>query len=311
MTRSVGLDLGGTALKWAVLADGDVRAHGTEATPAAGPAAVVELMARLVAAAGPADRIGVGVPGLYEPDGTTTLLPNVPGDWHGFPLAAELGARTGLPVALANDARAFTLAELRVGAGRGCRDVIAVTLGTGVGGGVTSNGRLHLGHRHRAGELGHQTVDPNGLRCGCGARGCVETVASAPAIVAAAARAVLQGVETQLRDACDGDVRALDVGHVAACARAGDAFARDVLERAGWALGRGLANACTILAPERIIIGGGVAAVLDLLRPTIEETIMRHALLPEPPRVVPAALGPRAGAVGAALWGVEAGETGR
>lgn len=306
--RSLGLDLGGTSLKWVVWAAEQIEDAGAVPTPHGRPATVVEAMAGIAERAGNVDTIGVGVPGLHEPDGATTLLPNVPGDWSGFPLGRQLGTRTGRPVVVCNDARAFTLAESRVGAGRGCRDLVAVTLGTGVGGGVLANGRVHLGVRNRAGELGHQAVVPEGERCGCGGRGCVETVASGPAIVAAAARVVWQGLDSALGDACGGDPSQLEPSTVAEVARAGDPFARDVIERAGRALGHGLANACTILAPERIIVGGGVVAAIDVLRPVLAEAIAARARLPDAPAIRAAELGWEAGAVGAALWGREAEE---
>lgn len=305
MARSLGIDLGGTATKWILLADGEPTAEGRVATPHDGAEAVLGAMVGLADAAGPLDAVGVGVPGLYEPDGTTTLLPNVPGTWEGFPLAPRLAAALGVPVSLCNDARAFTLAELRLGAGRGCRSLVALTLGTGVGGGVASAGRLHLGAHQRGGEIGHQVIDPAGVRCGCGARGCVETVASAPAIVAAAARVVWQGVGSSLAEACGHDPSALTVEDVAERARAGDGHAADVMDRAGWALGAALANAATILAPERVVIGGGVSSALDVLRPALERTLTERARLPDLPPVVAAQLGPRAGAIGAALWGLE------
>lgn len=305
MARALGLDLGGTALKWALLEDGQRIGHGARPTPRHGADHVVAAMAEVASELGDVASVGVGVPGLYEPDGSTTLLPNVPGQWAGFPLAARLTRRIDLPVGVCNDARAFTLAELRLGAGRGCRDLVALTLGTGVGGGVASRGRIHLGGRERAGEVGHQVVDDRGALCGCGARGCLETVASGPAIVAAAARVVWQGCASELRGACADDPSRLDVETVAAVARDGDAFAVAIVERAGTAIGVALANACTILAPERIVIGGGVSAALDLLRPAIEATIGERARLPDPPPVVAAELGTHAGAVGAALWGAE------
>ena len=305
MGRALGLDVGGTAIKWAVLTDGTVADHGSVPTPRDGAERVVAAMTQVADSVGAVDGVGVGVPGLYEPDGSTTLLPNVPGAWAGFPLGARLSDAIGTPVSVCNDARAFTLAELRVGAGRGCRDIVAVTLGTGVGGGVTSGGRVHFGLRHRAGEIGHQVVDPQGMRCGCGARGCVETIASGPAIVAAAARAVWQGVESDLAQACSGDPAALTPELVADVARAGDTFAVDIMQRAGWALGAALANACTILAPERIVIGGGVSSALDVLSPTIEQVIADRARLPDSPPVIAAELGPKAGAIGAGLWSLE------
>lgn len=310
MARALGLDVGGTAIKWAVLDAGEVADHGSVPTPREGAESVVAAMAALAERAGPVAAAGVGVPGLYEPDGSITLLPNVPGEWRGFPLAARLSQAIGVaPVAVCNDARAFTLAELRLGAGRQCQTIVAVTLGTGVGGGVASGGRLHLGMGQRAGEIGHQVVDPLGMRCGCGARGCVETVASAPAIVAAAARAVWQGVATDLVKACGGEPATLSAEIVADVARAGDDFAVDIMQRAGRALGAALANACTILAPERIVVGGGVSSALDLLAPTIEQVIVERARLPFTPLVTAAELGPKAGAIGAGLWGLESEES--
>lgn len=305
MARSLGIDLGGSAMKWVLLADGEPTAEGRVPTPHDGAGSVLTAMVDLAGAAGAVDAAGVGVPGLYEPDGTTTLLPNVPGAWEGFPLAPRLAEALAVPVSLCNDARAFTLAELRLGAGRGCRSLLALTLGTGVGGGVASAGRLHLGAHERGGEIGHQVVDPAGVRCGCGARGCAETVASAPAIVAAAARVVWQGVGSSLAEACGGDPTALTVERVAEQARVGDEHAADVMDRAGWALGVALANATTVLAPERIVIGGGVSSALDVLRPALERTLAERAHLPDLPPVVAAELGPRAGAIGAALWGLE------
>ena len=305
VAQSLGIDLGGTAMKWVTLEEGTPRAEGSVPTPHDGAEAVLAAMVDLAAAIGRVEALGVGVPGLYEPDGSTTLLPNVPGAWEGFPLGPRLGEAVGAPVALCNDARAFTLAELRLGAGRGCRSLVALTLGTGVGGGVASAGRLHLGAHQRGGEVGHQVVDPDGMRCGCGARGCVETVASAPAIVAAAARVVWQGVGSSLAAACGEDPSGLTAEIVAEQARRGDDHAVDIMDRAGWALGAAVANAATILAPERVVIGGGVSSALDVLRPALERTLVERARLPDTPQVVAAELGARAGAIGAGLWALE------
>lgn len=304
MTVTLGLDLGGSSIKWLTLDGDEVTASGAIDTPTGGCDAVVAAMLDIARSCVGIEAVGVGVPGLFDRDGRTTLVPNVPGEWDGFPLVERLAAGCQLPVALANDGRAFTLAELRHGAGRDRRHLIGVTIGTGIGGGVALDGRLYLG-REAAGEVGHQLVDALGPRCGCGARGCVESYASGPAIRAAAARAVFQGASPILRQSCGGDVTKLTVAQVFNAAARGDAYAIDVVTRAGRALGAGLANLCNILDPEVIVIGGGVAAGLDALLPSVQETLEERARLNTHPVVTRARLGTHTGALGAALWGRE------
>lgn len=294
MTLHLGLDLGGTNVKWALVernGEASVVAQGSAATHAAeGPARVVERLAEVGARAldgAQAESVGIGLPGLFDAThGTATFLPNLLGDWSGVDIVGPVGSALGAPTALLNDARAFAFGELRLGAARGCRTAVFVTLGTGVGGGVAVDGRLHLG-LGTAGELGHQTVIADGPLCTCGNRGCVETLACAGAITAAA-----------------GSER---VEEVVAKARAGDARASDALERAARYLGLALANTVLVLAPERIVVGGGVVAAGGLLlEPLRDELRARVRVAPvERVDVVPSALGPRAGAIGAALWGME------
>ena len=175
-TRHLGLDLGATNLKWAMVehAGGGWATLAREqvATRLAGapedvPAAVVaqlgEVAADAIRTCGPAISVGIGVPGLYDPvAGTARFLVNVPGPWAGQPIAGPVGEAVGLPAVLVNDARAFGLAELRLGAGRGASSMIGLTLGTGVGGVIAIDGRVHQGHDGTAGEIGHQTIDPDG-----------------------------------------------------------------------------------------------------------------------------------------------------
>src|SRR5262245_2821528 len=186
--RHLGLDLGGTNIKLAVLESavddgrrgggGDPGIAWTHSAPTRaeeGPAAVVARLGALGRAAmaeqGPIDTVGVGIPGPFDPRaGTIKLFPNLPGDWPGQPVAGPLSDALGMEVALINDVRAFTLAEGRLGAARGCRDVVCLALGTGVGGGVIVDGRLQLGMDGTAGEIGHQTIVVDGPRCGCGNR---------------------------------------------------------------------------------------------------------------------------------------------
>ena len=185
--RQLGLDLGGTDIKLALLEDD--RLVATDTTPTrseiAGPPAVLERLVALGRSVGSADSVGVSVPGLVDAAGCGLLFPNLYGDWLGQPITSPLTAGFGQPVALLNDGHAFALAEARVGAARGSRDVICIVCGTGVGGGLVLSGHLHLGIGERAGEVGHQTVEPDGEPCGCGNHGCLETIAGARAIARA------------------------------------------------------------------------------------------------------------------------------
>jgi glucokinase len=286
----LGLDLGGTNVKCAVLDGGEVLATASCATGAAdGEAAVLARVADLgretVAPFGAPATAGLALPGHFE-DGAGVLLPNLLGDWVGRPIAGPVGERLGVDVALVNDVRALTLAELRLGAGRGARDLVCIALGTGVGGGVVIDGRLHLGLGH-AGEIGHTTVDPDGPVCGCGNRGCLDRMAGAETIAAAAGRPT--------------------VADAAEAARAGDEAAIAAFARAGTYVGRVLAGAVVLLWPERVVVGGGVADAGELLLEPLRAELRRRACVAPVDRidVVRAELGPHAGAVGAALWGAE------
>jgi glucokinase len=293
----VGIDVGATNLKWVVVDhdadDWAVRDRGQTATEAAGgPDVVVPRLvsvARDVVGRWPgASSVGIGIAGLYDPvAGTTRFLVNMPGPWAGRPVAGPIRDAVGLPVALINDARAFGLAELRLGAGRGARSMVGLTLGTGVGGVIAVDGQVHQGHDGTAGELGHQTIDPDGPWCGCGNRGCVEAYARADQIAAACgARTAEAAVEA---------------------ARGGDPRALDGLAQAGRYLGIGIANMIAVISPDRVVIGGGVAAAGDLLLDPIRAEIRRRVRTTSLDAVtlVTAELGTWAGAIGAAVHGAE------
>ena len=295
--RHLGLDLGGTNIKWVVVEHDDAWRtldRGQVPTPAAdGPDAVVACLASVGAEAIARDpgvsTVGIGVPGLYDPaTGRTRFLVNVPGDWAGRSVAVPIATALGCPVSLINDARAFGLAELRLGAGRGVRSIVGLTLGTGVGGVIAIDGRVHLGHDGTAGEVGHQTIDPDGPPCNCGNHGCLEAFARADRIAAACGTATPEAAVV--------------------AARAGDAQALAGLADVGRYLGIGIANMVVVVSPDRVIIGGGVSAAGDLLLEPIRQELRRrvHTTSLDEVEVVTAELGTWAGAIGAAIHGAEA-----
>jgi glucokinase len=300
-TRHLGLDLGGTNIKW-VVAEHDAtgwRSLGRDQVPtlaAGGPDVVVPRLAevgRAAIAAWPGvTTVGIGIPGLYDPlAGSVRFLVNLPGPWAGRPVAGPVGDALGLPAALINDARAFGLAELRLGAGRGASSMIGFTLGTGIGGVVAIDGRVLLGHDGTTGELGHQTIDPDGPWCGCGNRGCLEAFARADQIAAACGTATAE----------EGIARA----------RAGDARAVDGIAQIGRYLGIGIGNLIALLAPDRVVLGGGISAAFDLLIEPIRAELRRRVRTTslDEVEIVAAELGTWAGAVGAAIHGAEHAET--
>lgn len=248
---------------------------------------------------------GVGLPGVMDlASGTALFLPNLPGQWRGIPVRAMVAGGLDVPVAVVNDARAFTVAEHRQGAGRGSKHMLGLAIGTGIGGGLILDGRPYLGAAQRAGEMGHTTVDPHGLPCGCGNRGCLETIASGPAIAAAAARVVLQGHPSSLGELVDHDLNRITPRVVGKAATKGDVAALAIIERAGSAVGIAMANLIEVLNPECVVIGGGVALAGEPLFDAIRQTVRERARTVDVDnvRIVPATLGTDAGMIGAAVW---------
>jgi glucokinase len=294
MSRHLGLDVGGTNLKWAVVErDGESRLVKSGRLPTdthGGEKSVVGQLldvARVVTGAVEGiESVGIGMPGVLDPDaGVTRFIPNIPGNWDGVQVTDEMAREVGSEVRLINDARAFALAEHGMGAGRGASSMLGITLGTGVGGGLILGGQLHLGHKGTAGEFGHQTIVPDGPRCGCGNQGCLEVFARAEAIAAACGK---PGVE-----------------EAAAAARAGDLRARRGFQEAGRYLGIGASNVVVLVGVERIVIGGGVASAGELLLEPMRQEIQRRVHVTDVARikVVCGELGIWAGAIGAALHG--------
>ncbi|HEX2756376.1 MAG TPA: ROK family protein [Candidatus Limnocylindrales bacterium] len=295
-THHLGLDLGGTNLKWTVVehagADWRVLDRGQVPTRSGGPDAIVPQLAEVGRAAigqwPDVSTAGVGIPGLYDPrTGATRFLVNIPGPWDGYPVAGPLADELGVPVALINDARAFGLAELRLGAGRGASSMVGLTLGTGVGGVIAVDGKVHQGHDGTAGEVGHQTIDPDGPSCNCGNHGCLEAFCRADRIAEACGAATAEEAVER--------------------ARSGDAAALEGLRRVGRYLGIGIGNMITVISPDRVVIGGGIAAAGDLLLDEARAEIRRRVLTTsvDEVEIVTAELGTWAGAMGAAIHGAE------
>ena len=249
--------------------------------------------------------IGIGVPGVLDLEkGETLFLPNLEGTWPHVPLRDTIAKLTDLPTTLLNDVRSITHGEWLFGAGRGVDTLAVFAIGTGIGGGLVINGQLHLGIGGTGGELGHTTIDYNGPVCGCGNKGCLEALASGPAIAAMGMKAVAQGLTTRLADMCEGDLNRITPKLIAQTAEAGDEIAKDIFERAGFYLGIAAANMCVAVGPRRIIMGGGVARAGDLLLEPIRRTLReRVTVMPvEQVEVLPSVLDNKAGVIGVACW---------
>lgn len=298
-----GVDLGGTTVG-CVLAGRDgrsLRESEIATLSHQGPEAVLGRIARAIRALGrrPA-ALGMGVPGLVDlRRGVTKFLPNLPTQWRGVPVARILQEKLGCPVYLLNDVRTATLGELTYGHGRGGAKTMAFfSLGTGVGGGVAVDGKLRLGPLGAAGELGHQTILPDGLPCGCGNRGCLETLVSGPALAGEGVRLLRAGLAPKLHALVGGDagkVTAREMG------RAGDPLVREAILRAARYLGIGVANAVVALHPDLVVLGGGVAEIGPLLLGEVRREVRRRVGMfpPSTVRIVNSKLGPRAGLRGA------------
>jgi len=296
MTGAVAaIDLGGTSMKGAVASEPGVLQH-AEIRPTdrdEGPEAVIERLAGFaadLAAAGSAAAVGVAVPGLVdEQEGVARASVNL--GWHDVPLRDLLAERLGLPVAVAHDVRAAARAEGELGAARGCEDWLLVTLGTGVGAAVVMGGKPYGGAHGTGGELGHLVVDPDGPECACGARGCVESLASAGAVE---------------RRYAAGSADEVDAREVVERAARGDEAAARVWREAVDALAAGLAAYVILMDPERIVVGGGLSDAGGALFGPLAGALAGRLTFEDAPPVVAAALGADAGCHGAALVAWEA-----
>ena len=312
----VGVDLGGTSINVGVVPfDGSaVLAMRSSPTGAEkGPKHVVdriivmirEAMADAAAEADIPDDgfigIGLGSPGpLDRSTGTVIETPNL--GWRNFPLRDLVSNAIGLPAELDNDANAATIGEWWVGSARGFDNVIGVTLGTGIGGGIVLNGQIFHGASDAAGEIGHMSIDSTGRKCKCGNYGCLEAYASGPAIAARAVEGLMTGEDSLLPSLVDGDLSRITAETVYEGIVAGDAFAKEVMRDTAKFLGSGIANLINILNPEIVVISGGVTRAGDQLLEPLRNEVRRRAFKPafENCRIVTSELGNKAGVIGAA-----------
>jgi glucokinase len=311
----IGVDLGGTNLVvGAMTADGANR-FATHSVPTRADlgadgvvARIAEQIERVIAdtcqATGRtrADFLGVGIgsPGpLDRARGLVIFTPNL--GWRDFPLRDRVQDAVHLPATLDNDANCATLGEWWVGAAKGARNVVGLTIGTGIGGGLILDGRLYHGASDVAGELGHATIDANGRRCGCGNYGCLEAYASGPAIAERAREALAGGEPSILPGLVGGDLARLTAAHVYEAGHRGDELAIEVVRDTAKFLGIGVANLLNIFNPEVVVLAGGVTQAGDSLFEPLRAEVRRRAFKPavDACRIVPGTLQGTAGVVGA------------
>ena len=305
----MGLDVGGTKIAaYRVSADGAVLSRAQEPTPGS-PEEILETMATLAREQVTSDvvAVGVGAAGMVDfAAGVLRYAPNLP--WRDLALADRIASATGLPCLVDNDANVAAWAEYRFGAGRGSRDMLLVTVGTGIGGGVVTGGRLFRGAHGFAAEIGHFIVDPRGPLCGCGNRGCWEQVAAGRAIDRLGREAGRDHPDALFVELAGGDPDKVTRPSVTEAAKRGEALAREILAEVGRRLGEGIAGLVNILDPDVVVVGGGAIVAGDLLLDPARAAFLDAVEAPEHRPEVPiraAALGNEAGAVGAAVLALE------
>lgn len=253
--------------------------------------------------------IGAAIPGPVEPDtGIIIDTPNL--KWRDFPLAKVLSESFGVPAVLENDVNAGTYGEWCAGEVSDCRDVLGVFPGTGIGGGLILGGRLHHGFSKAAGEVGHMTYEVDGPFCGCGKRGCLEAVASRLSIASSVAALAARGDAPHIAEKYGTDIAKIKSGALARAIAAGDTMVEDVVRKAAFAVGVGIASLINVISPEAVVLGGGlVEAMEDLYVDEVERAVSTHAMptLRKGVKIVAARLGDDAVAMGAARLALERG----
>jgi glucokinase len=309
LSYTIGIDVGGTKVLGGVVdANGKIRATARKDTPRQGGRALTQTIADTaleLMAEHSVTSIGVSAAGFVSSDRKTMLAtPNI-ADWNGVDLDAELTSLIGLPVVIENDANAAAWGEVKFGAARGKSDVLMITIGTGIGGGIITKGKLHRGAFGIAAEIGHMRVVPDGLLCGCGAYGCFEQYGSGNALLRFAREAAQANPTSagNLLSLGDGTIEGISGGAITRAASAGDQLSLDAFSSLGDWIAAGIASLSVVLDPECIVIGGGVIDAGDVLLAPIREGLEKYmpfARMHPYPEIIPALLGNDAGLVGAA-----------
>ena len=301
--RRAGIDVGGTKCLGVVLDDSGAVLDEIRRPTSRRPDELIDALVALAGELAPFDSLGVGVPGLVTRGGVLRAAPHLI-DVAELDVSSRLTSRLGIDVHVDNDATCATLAEWELGAAQGANDVVGVTLGTGIGGGIVADGRLLRGTNGFAGEFGHMVVDPDGLACPCGRRGCWERYASGGALGDQGREAVAGRTGERIAHLAGGDPAAIRGEHVQQAALDGDETALGVIDGFARWVALGLVNLANLIDPARIVLGGGLAASGDLylgpIRSWFHELLYAPELRPHP-EVVFADLGEHAGAIGAAL----------
>ena len=304
------VDLGGTQIR-AALIDATGAIHARESTltrSEEGQYAVVnrifECLSEVMGSL-PKDEIrgiGIGAPGPLNPwTGIITEAANLAG-WYDVPLAHIVEERFELPTLLGNDCNVAALAERRFGAAQGTTNMIYMTVGTGIGGGIVIDGELLLGASGLAGEIGHQSIEVNGPQCNCGNTGCLEALAAGPAIARRTVERLETGAASIIPELVNGDLDKVTAVVVSKAASKGDALAIEMLRLAGFYIGVGIVNLIHLFNTELIVIGGGVSKAGEFLFDPIRQTVSERAMgsMQKGVRILPAALGDDVGLLGAA-----------
>jgi glucokinase len=309
MGFAIGVDVGGTKVLGGVVDDsGKVLKSARRDTPREGGAALTQTIADVAKELMQdftVDSVGVSAAGFVSSDRKTMLAtPNISG-WNGVNLDFDLRSLIGLPIVVENDANAAAWGEVKFGAARGKSDVLMITIGTGIGGGIITKGKLHRGAFGIAAEIGHMRVVPDGLLCGCGAYGCFEQYGSGNALLRFAREAAQANPTSagNLLSLGDGTIEGISGGAITRAASAGDQLSLDAFSSLGDWIAAGIASLSVVLDPECIVIGGGVIDAGDILLDPIREGLEKYmpfARMHPYPEIIPALLGNDAGLVGAA-----------
>lgn len=310
MAEAIGLDIGGTKIAgFRVRDDGQVLDRRTVSTPAQDSEATVDTAIAVAKELVTDDvrAVGIGAAGMVDHHDVVRYSPNL--SYRNLPIGGRVGEALGLPCVADNDANAAAWGEFRVGAGREVDDMLLVTIGTGIGGGIVSGGRLIHGANGFAGEIGHIIVEPGGPLCGCGNRGCWEQVASGTAVERNGKLAAARHPASLLAALADGDPDRVTGRTVTEAARRNDEVALGILAGVGRRLGEGMAGLVNVLDPELVVVGGGAIEAGELLLGPARSVFRQSVEAPEYRPDVPvraAELANDAGGIGAALLALEA-----